>query len=127
VAGAVGGRGSQAIAASLVRDRADLPAVQVANEAVELVGDLGEVLVGAAAEFRALRVEARDELGMLVAQKRRLAPLDFGENHQVVLEILDGFFEIGHGVLVRPWRLIFSWRLSARLFVTSDNEYYVNL
>jgi hypothetical protein len=31
-------------------------------------------------------------------QERRLSPLDFSEDQEVVLEILDGFFEIGHGV-----------------------------
>ena len=44
----------------------------------------------------------------MLAQQRRLTAFDLGEDHQIVLKVLDGFFEIGHVKVVVPI-LIFTY------------------
>ena len=65
-----------------------LDAGDVADEAVDFVADLGEVLFGAALELGALCLQARDvhfvgddEVGVF-AQQRGLAALDFGDDDE---------------------------------------------
>ena len=62
--------------------------VQVADQAVQFIRDLGEIPIGMAAKFGALGVEARDAvLGCndefrMLADQRRLPTLDLSVNER---------------------------------------------
>src|SRR5258706_12450011 len=77
----------------------------VADQAVQFVRDLGEVLVGSAAELGAFGFQSCDTFQVLLdvhdsfavlAQHRGLALLDLSDHNQCVLKILDGPFNVGH-------------------------------
>ncbi len=83
--------------AELIRARLRRRALvrHVADQAVEFVGDFGEILIGAAAVFGAFGFDENQTLAMNFEQFG-LAPFQFRNNDRVILEILDGLFEIGH-------------------------------
>ena len=61
----------------------------VADQTLQLIRDLGKVLVGAAAEFQGIV----EHLGVL-AEHSGLTPFDLRDHHQVVLDFLDGLLVI---------------------------------
>ena len=63
--------------------------VNVADQAVQFVSDLSQVLVGAPAEFVNL-----GQMFRMLPQDRGLAAFDLRDHDQIVLEVLNGFFVV---------------------------------
>ena len=69
----------------------------IADETVEFVGNFSEVLIRAPAKFQKFAKMFR-----VLAQHRRLALLDLGDDHQCVLDVFDGLLDIAHRRIVHP-------------------------